>query len=273
MIITQPNRLLSRDPLDGGFSQPFWIADLSGGKDSTAMLLLLLEKGCPIDAVIWADVEMDFPEMREHIAKLDRYLFQKRGLHITTVKHPKGFEYLMFDQPLKSKRAIEKRLNSGLPTKGYGWPRACMRWCTGKLKVDLMEREAKRLGAGRTCIHYVGIAVDEPRRCKPDPHKRYPLAEWGITEQEALQICYDRGFDMGGLYKIYRRASCWCCPMARINELRQMRKYHPALWNRLREMDERARAQFGVNPLGQFKQNWSVARLEERFAKEDEEHT
>jgi len=28
--------------------------------------------------------------------------------------------------------------------------------------------------------------VDEPKRCKPDPHKRYPLAEWGITEQEAL---------------------------------------------------------------------------------------
>jgi len=70
---------------------------------------------------------------------------------------------------------------------------------------------------------------------------------------------------MGGLYQIYRRASCWCCPVSRINELRQMRKYHPALWNRLREMDERARAQFGINPLGQFKQNWSVAGLEEHF--------
>lgn len=34
-------------------------------------------------------------------------------------------------------------------------------------------------------------------------------------------------------------------------------------------MDNRARAQFGPGPLGQFKQNWSVERLEERFAKED----
>ena len=38
---------------------------------------------------------------------------------------------------------------------------------------------------------------------------------------------------------------------------------------RLLNLDNRARAQFGPGPLGQFKQNWSVARLEERFAKEE----
>ena len=35
------------------------------------------------------------------------------------------------------------------------------------------------------------------------------------------------------------------------------------------ELDERARAQFGSSPLGQFKPNWSVAGLEERFAREE----
>ena len=39
------------------------------------------------------------------------------------------------------------------------------------------------------------------------------------------------------------------------------------------DMDNRARAMFGPGPLGQFKQNWSVARLEERFAREDAEDT
>ena len=34
-------------------------------------------------------------------------------------------------------------------------------------------------------------------------------------------------------------------------------------------MDQRAIAQFGHNPLGQFKQNWTVERLEQRFAAED----
>ena len=45
--------------------------------------------------------------------------------------------------------------------------------------------------------------------------------------------------------------------------------HHPELWARLLDLDKRARAQFGPGPLGQFKQNWSVARLEERFARED----
>ena len=34
-------------------------------------------------------------------------------------------------------------------------------------------------------------------------------------------------------------------------------------------MDQRAIAQFGHNPLGQFKQNWTVERLDQRFAAED----
>ena len=96
-----------------------------------------------------------------------------------------------------------------------------------------------------------------------------PPGRLGITEVQALQICYDRGFDFGGLYRIYRRASCWCCPFQRIGELRNLRHHHPELWARLLDLDKRARAQFGPGPLGQFKQNWSVARLEERFARED----
>ena len=38
---------------------------------------------------------------------------------------------------------------------------------------------------------------------------------------------------------------------------------------RLMELDERARAQFGSSPLGQFKPRWGVAGLDERFAREE----
>lgn len=48
---------------------------LSGGKDSTAMLLLMIERGMPIDAVISADTGMEFPEMYEHLAKVDAWPF------------------------------------------------------------------------------------------------------------------------------------------------------------------------------------------------------
>ena len=58
---------------------------VSGGKDSSALLLLMMEKEMPIDCVLYADTTMEFPEMEAHIAKLDDLLYRERGIHITTL--------------------------------------------------------------------------------------------------------------------------------------------------------------------------------------------
>ena len=63
--------------------QIFHAVSLSGGKDSTAMLLLMIERGMPIDIVLTADTGMEFPEMYDHLAKLDEYLYRERGIHLT----------------------------------------------------------------------------------------------------------------------------------------------------------------------------------------------
>lgn len=252
----------SRCQPDGGY---FHAVSLSGGKDSSALLLLMLERGMPIDTVIYADTTMEFPEMKAHIAKLDELLYRERGLHITTLQHPKGFEWLMFEEPKVKPSSLENRKRLGVPPYGNGWPGMRVRWCTGTLKTKLLNREVKRLRGERNALNYIGIAADEAWRCKGE---KYPLVEWGITEAEALQICYDRGYDFGGLYEIYHRASCWCCPLQRIDELRKLRQHHPELWVRLLDMDNRARDFFGSGPLGQFKKNWSVERLEKRFSQE-----
>ena len=199
------------------------------------MLLLMLEAGMPIDCVLTADTGMEFPEMYRHWDKIDQVLYQERGIHLTILRHPKGFEWLMFDQPKEKPKTLENRAKLGVPP--YG-----------------------------NALHYVGIAADEPARIKDEI---YPLVEWGITEAQALKICYDRGFDWNGLYEIYHRCSCWCCPFQRIGELKNLRCYHPELWARLRELDKRALDQFGHSALGRFKDNWNVEQLEHRFAAED----
>ena len=249
----------------------FYALSLSGGKDSSALLLLMLEKDMPIDCVLYTDTGMEFPEMYEHIAKLDALLFQKRGIHIATLRHPHGFERLMFDEPKQKPSSLENRARLGIPSYGNGWPGVKVRWCTGQLKTHLIRKAVNRLKKEKNALHFIGIAADEAHRCKDEPQNRYPLVEWGITEAQALQICYDRGFDFGGLYETYRRASCWCCPLQRIGELKKLRTHHPELWARLLAMDNRAREMFGHSPLGQFKRDWSVAALEERFAKEEQE--
>ena len=45
------------------------IVSFSGGKDSTAMLLKMIEKGMPIDEIIFCDTTAEFPEMYDHIKK------------------------------------------------------------------------------------------------------------------------------------------------------------------------------------------------------------
>ena len=174
----------------------------------------------------------------------------------------------MLEVSMQKQTAIDRRVARGQSLCGYGWPGIKSRWCTGQLKSHLIDKELRYLKGQYQLRQYIGIAADEAWRCKG---LNYPLVDWGVTEKQALQICYDQGFDFGGLYQIYRRASCWCCPFQRIGELRSLRKHHPELWARLLDMDNRARALFGPGPLGQFKQNWSVERLEERFAKEDAE--
>ena len=226
----------------------------------------MIERGLPIDVVFNADTGMEFPEMYEHLAKVDEYLYRERGLHITTLRHPKGFEWLMFEEPKKRPDSIKKRMENGISLYGNGWPGIKVRWCTGQLKTKLIDATVRQMKTEKDVRHYIGIAADETKRCKD---KQYPLVEWGVTEAEALQICYGHGFDFGGLYEKYRRASCYCCPFQCILELQNLRRYHPQLWNHLLEMDQRAREQFGSSPLGQFKQNWSVEGLDKRFAKEE----
>jgi 3'-phosphoadenosine 5'-phosphosulfate sulfotransferase (PAPS reductase)/FAD synthetase len=238
------------------------------GKDSTAMLLLMIERGMPIDLVLSADTGMEFPEMYGHLAKVDEHLYRERGINITTLRHPRGFEWLMFEKPLEKASSIAKRQALGIPLQGNGWPGMRVRWCTGQLKSHLISKEVNRLKGRHNAIHYIGIAAEEPGRVKGES---YPLVDWGITEEQALQICYDRGFDFGGLYTIYRRASCWCCPFQRIGELRKLRQHHPELWAHLLEMDNRAREMFGPGPLGQFRKDWTVKRLDARFAREEKD--
>ena len=50
------------------------IVSLSGGKDSTAMLLRLLEENYPVDLILYCDTGLEFPEMYDHLRRLEEYI-------------------------------------------------------------------------------------------------------------------------------------------------------------------------------------------------------
>ena len=118
------------------------------------MLLLMIERGLPIDMVLTADTGMEFPEMYRHWDCIEQYLFQKRGLKLTILRHPKGFEWLMFDEPKSKRSSLENRALLGVTPYGNGWPGVKVRWCTGQLKTHLIQKEVNRLKGEYHAFHY-----------------------------------------------------------------------------------------------------------------------
>jgi len=48
------------------------IVSFSGGKDSTAMLLMMIERKIAVDRVICVDTTKEFPAMYKHITKVQK---------------------------------------------------------------------------------------------------------------------------------------------------------------------------------------------------------
>lgn len=227
------------------------IASVSFGKDSLAMLLMLIEKEYPLDEVVFYDTGMEF-EAIYNIRNKVVPMLKEKGIKYTELYPKNSFEYNMFERP------VNKR--NGEKTKGYSWCGAKCRWGTSE-KVRTIEKHCK--GA----IEYIGIAYDESKRIKDNPNKKYPLFEWKITEQEALDYVYEKGFNYleNGieLYSILKRVSCWCCGNKNLQELRNYRLYLPKYWERLKDLQARTDRPFKNN-------KYTINDLEIKFEKENE---
>jgi len=217
------------------------------------MALLMLENDIPIHSVVAFDTGWEFPGMYDHW----RLFEVKTGLKIEVLKPEKPFRYWMFERPVMGKKGINKGKVHRI---GNGWPSVMRRWCTRE-KVAQIKKLEKKVGSAVSCI---GIAWDEQHRAKSSEKKRYPLIEWGITEKQALKICRNYGFEWGGLYDVFDRVSCFCCPLQSLGNLRLLRRYYPEQWNQMLEWD----AMIPAGDKGGFKGK-SVRAYDRRFACED----
>ena len=127
------------------------------------------------------------------------------------------------------------------------------------MKISVINRYLRELQEKYEVIQYIGIAADEPKRIR---EHRYPLVEWGMTEKDCLEYCYARGYDWEGLYDIFGRVSCWCCPLQPLRELRILRKKFPELWKQLLDWQ--------IKTWRKFKEDFTVQELELRFQLEEE---
>ena len=137
------------------------IVSFSGGKDSTAMLIHMIELGMKIDVVLYCDTWMEFPAMYRHVEKVKK-IVEDAGIEFVTLKNPQSFKYLMLEYPAERRQSTIEKLG-GNPI-GYSWAGSRSRWCTSKLKTELLKKYKQELSKKYEVIEYVGLAFDEQYR-------------------------------------------------------------------------------------------------------------
>lgn len=193
-----------------------YIVSFSGGKDSTTMLLMLLESRARVDHIVFADTTLELPGMLDYIFKVQEHI--KRKIIIT--KPTRSFDQLFYGKIVRGKRKGQIR---GLPAVLY----PCY-WNAESI------RDPMRPFTDSNYV-YLGITADESRRATPRRYftPLYPLVDLGITSAYCLLFLRDRDL-LNPLYLNSKRTGCWLCPRQSIPQLRNLFFYHPDLWSQLK---------------------------------------
>jgi len=238
------------------YNESHKVVAYSGGKDSTAMLLRLIEEKAQVDAILWYDTGWEFPILYAHNVQVQELISRS----IMVIKPRRPFLEEMIKRPIVARKGP---LKGQVHRIGQGWPSPFRRWCT-RSKHDDVQRICGK------ATQYIGIAANEKDRAAKVARLHtsptlFPLIDWGMTEADCLAYCKARGLTWAGHYDHFARLSCYCCPMQRMEHLRMIRRAYPELWNNMLTWD-RAMAEHNHG----FKEHYTVQQLTERFAAEDQ---
>jgi 3'-phosphoadenosine 5'-phosphosulfate sulfotransferase (PAPS reductase)/FAD synthetase len=236
----------------------YYVANVSGGKDSVAMFLMLYAWKRQIDEVVFFDTGWEFDSIYENMKHIE-HMCDLKGIKFTRLYPSQSFEHFAFEHIHKNRK--------GQIVKGYSWCGGMCRWGTTFKTSTIKKHFQQPEYEDKEIFHYIGLAADEQNRIakNTDPHKIYPLAELNVTEKEALEICklnrYRFEEDGVYLYDILDRVSCWCCGNKNLKELKNYYKYLPRYWEMLKEYQARTDRPFR-------RDGKTIFDLEERFKKE-----
>lgn len=240
------------------------LANLSGGRDSSAMVIKWLELGNKLDYIIFCDTGFEFAEMYEYIDKLDSYLTRNFNKSITRIdKSQEILKWAFSYSIVRGERAGQLR---GLPrVLGHDY-------CTRETKIRptrefVLEKTGKIDKFLNTAlIGYTYNEVEEGRNSTLDyAVARYPLHEWGMNEKEVSDFLSARGV-MNPLYNRFQRTGCYLCPKQSKKSLFHVWKYYKKEWEEMKNLEAKACALSCVNQT--FKPGKSLIEFEKEFLRE-----
>jgi 3'-phosphoadenosine 5'-phosphosulfate sulfotransferase (PAPS reductase)/FAD synthetase len=188
-----------------------FVVNLSGGKDSTAVDLLLTEAGIPHRRV-FADTGWEADETYAHLALLRAKLGQ-----IDIVGRPGGMLQLARERA--------------------GFPQRRGRWCTQELKLEPLRAYFDKIAAqGLEPVSVVGVRAEESEARAAMPIVEdaewwggwlwRPIREWSV--QQVIAIHRRHGVPLNPLYhRGHDRVGCFPCILSTKNDIRLVAEHAP----------------------------------------------
>lgn len=184
------------------------IIGLSGGKDSTALAVLMRQEHPELDIeYFFCDTHKELPETYDYLDRIEARL----GIKIVRLEAERGFDHW-------------------LDVYGGTLPSPKMRWCTKQMKIIPLE---KYIGDDEA-VSYIGIRADENRdgyiSTKPNIKPVFPFKERGLIKQDIIRLLEDSGLGLPKYYEWRSRSGCFFCFFQRKYEWVMLHERHPDLF-------------------------------------------
>ena len=207
--------------------KPNWIS-VSGGKDSTALMLWTIEQEIPNCRYVYADTQHEHSSVYEYLT----YLEDRVGVSIERVQS-KGFLQMCIDEKM--------------------FPAARQRFCTRMLKIVPIAKYIDAESDADTHRVFVGVRAEEsasraamddteesvvqyPPRMNCNQMIYRPLIDWVVSDVFAIHRKHN--IDPNPLYTMgAKRVGCFPCIMAGPNERRVMFRRFPEMVDKLEEWE------------------------------------
>lgn len=211
-----------------------WGVNFGGGVNSSAMLLMLHDRGMRPEWVLFSDTGSERPETYRHVEAVEKWCADV-GFPFATVRWVRqtGEFESIHNNCLRT---------SYLPSKAYG-----NAGCTFKWKIQPMAKWRKENGHAESVVA-IGYDCGETARVRRvqkacldaewDPSLRqtwYPLVAWGVDRAQCEARIQHQGWSVV-------KSSCFLCPNMSADEWQSLKADHPALFAIADEVERKAKA-------------------------------